>query len=257
MAQKPQSTPIGAGATPASSSFWLKVALAAVCFFLIGATYNAFKLVVRDNVNSHPSVKRDNMLSTHAKDNVFRIVVEGEGGGTGFLVTHPIYGTIVLTNRHICDIDPTPGAIYVLDQDEKVYRSTVRRRADLTDLCIIEPPLEFLAKYGGLSLADRNWVPAQSEFLFVYGHPHLRKLTPVSGTFVNYSWVYADFIPNLTTKTLKVGRSDISIYPGNSGSPVLNYDGQVVGVVFAWEGQRMIALFIPLSSIYEFLEGGM
>jgi S1-C subfamily serine protease len=230
---------------------WRVITLASMSALLLGFNYYvAFK---------DPAVVERELKETHARYNVFRIKVPGRGGGTGFLISDRAYGTVLLTNKHICDMDDgNPDQVFVLDQNNRAYFSTVRRKATLTDLCIIEPPQEFLAKYGGLTLAEDGTVPAENEVLFVYGHPNLRPLTASSGAFVNHSWIPADWMsPVLDVKNLWVGRADIVIQPGNSGSPVLNESGEVVGIVFAHEGPSFIALFIPLEDIRKFLDGGM
>ncbi len=243
-----------AGATPASSSsrldMLLKVALAVTCFLLIGATWNTFRYF-----NAQQEIV-EQRLNVEAKANVFRITVAGRGGGTGFLIKDPRFGILIMTNKHICDMDPE-DKIFVLDQDDVQYLSTVRRKAKQTDLCIIEPPQELLAKFGGLSLAPNGTKPEYGAPLFVYGHPGLRKLTSSSGPFINEAWVPRFSDDHIEAPTLKVARADIVIYPGSSGSPVLNEDGLVVGTIFGYEGRKHIALYVPLNEMIEFLSGGL
>ena len=45
------------------------------------------------------------------------------------------------------------------------------------------------------------------------------------------------------------------VYRGNSGSPVLKHDGQVIGVVFATlehETHGKVGLFIPIDTYYTY-----
>ncbi len=252
----PTTPPNGAATAPSSSSKtdrYLRYALIAVCFMLIGATKHAFDEVKWFNAQS--AIREQSLKQTHAKQNVFRITTD-RGGGTGYLIKDPRFGIVILTNKHICDMDPA-DEIFVLDQDDAVYYSKIRRKARLTDLCLIETPQELLTKYEGLSLAPDGTKLEYAETLYVYGHPGLRKLTGSSGPFVNESWVPRFSDDHIEAPTLRIGRSDIVIYPGSSGSPVLNKDGQVVGTVFGYEGQNHIALFVPLREMIEFLSGGM
>lgn len=244
---------VNGGAMPPapSDNKWLKRALFVICILLIGATYN----VQQKYFNALPEVREQVFKGKYAKENVFRIYSEMGGGGTGFLVQDWRFGIVVLTNRHICDIEK--AGIFVLDQDGIRYLTTVRRIAKLTDLCLLEPPQELLAKYGGLSLADDAFKPVKNEALYVYGHPGLRKLTSSSGPFVNESWIPRITEDHIDAATMRVGRADIVIYPGSSGSPVLNSEGKVVGTIFAFEGKNHIALYVPLREMVEFLSGGM
>lgn len=247
--------PAKAGATPARSSTdkFLRYALALVSFALVGASWNAYNQFKW--FNSKQEVVEQELKQTRAVENVFRIFA-GRGGGTGYLIQDWRFGIVVMTNRHICDIRPDEG-IFVLDQDGIQYLSKVRRIAKLTDLCLLEPPQELLAKFKGLSLAPDAYKPQSYESLFVYGHPGLRKLTSSSGPFINESWIPKISQDHIDADTMRVGRTDIVIYPGSSGSPVLNAKGEVIGTIFAFEGRNHIALYVPLREMIEFLSGGM
>lgn len=231
----------------------LKIALAIVCLALVGATWNTYEQFKW--FNAQPEVREQELKQTHAKENVFRITTN-RGGGTGYMVKDARFGIVIVTNKHICDMDPEDG-IFVLDQDGAQYLSKIRRKARLTDLCLIETPQELLSKYEGLTLAPDGTTPEKYETLYVYGHPGLRKLTGSSGPFVNESWVPRFSDDHIDAPTLRIGRADIVIYPGSSGSPVLNDRGDVVGTVFGYEGANHIALYIPLREMIEFLSGGM
>lgn len=244
----------GAATAPRSpfsvSDTFLKYALAATCLLLIGASANTYRYF-----NARSEIREQELKRSHAAANVFRIYA-GRGGGTGYLIQDWRFGIVVLTNRHICDIRPEEG-IFVLDQDGIQYLSKVRRIAKLTDLCLLEPPQELLAKFKGLTLAPDAFKPSSYETLFVYGHPGLRKLTSSSGPFVNESWIPKITEDHIDADTMRVGRADIVIYPGSSGSPVLNAKGEVIGTIFAYEGPSRIALYVPLREMIEFLSGGM
>nr|WP_156422753.1 trypsin-like serine protease [Bacillus sp. FJAT-29937] len=46
------------------------------------------------------------------------------------------------------------------------------------------------------------------------------------------------------------------IYNGNSGSPVINLEGRVIGVVFALTTKDQIGLAIPIEKVLEKLPEG-
>lgn len=251
---------LGRATRPNSSASYLKVAaLLAVLLLLVGFSYQTYQLA------AHTTAITEQDLEQSARENVFRIMVItpfGISGGTGYLAKTKANGVVLLTNKHICDINPEDG-IFILDQESTQYLSKVRRKAAQTDLCLLEPPAQFLAKYQGLSLASESGGIQlnEGEVVYVYGHPGLRPLTGTSGPFLNESWIPTIEGGDLAVDTLKIGRADVVIYPGSSGSPVLNEDGLVVGTIFAYEGSRpggkSMALFIPLDVMIEFLNGGM
>lgn len=194
-----------------------------------------------------------------ARSAVFKVTVQsvfGVSGGTGYLIRSETYGVVVLTNKHICNIETRDG-VFTLEQADRLYYTKIRRKATKTDLCILEPPEEFLATSKGLSLAPRGHLTAPGEGLYVYGHPGLRRLTYSAGIFINYLWAPVQGDEVIEADKLHIGRADIQIYPGSSGSPVMNDAGEVVGTIFAYEVASQMGLFIPLSDMNEFLDGGL
>ena len=61
-------------------------------------------------------------------------------------------------------------------------------------------------------------------------------------------------VVNICVRTLDSQPVTASIYPGNSGSPVFNKYGNVVGVAFA-SNEFSRGYIIPLSFVVNFLEG--
>ncbi len=58
---------------------------------------------------------------------------------------------------------------------------------------------------------------------------------------------------SICLRQLKSILTTLGIYPGNSGSPVVNKYGNLVGVVFAGNNQTNYGYVIPLKQVREFL----
>jgi S1-C subfamily serine protease len=189
------------------------------------------------------------------------------GGGTGFLLATRIVVNekIVVTNRHVCEAGAeyveqmtdgadTDGAdFFILRQKERYWMVKRLAVSEETDLCLLSVPSEVGTSASGLPLGNAE--PTMGEQVIVYGHPFLRPLTRNEGTALN---IFED--PMDLERTLKgippmrIGRMDFIIMPGNSGSPLLNQNKEVVGVVFAMEVATKNGLYLPLNDLKRFLK---
>ncbi len=174
-------------------------------------------------------------------------------GGTGFLLETKNYGKMIITNKHVCETLDEENTIHVLEQGNAVYAAHQIAKSKLTDLCIIKAPKEVADTRVGLQLADTDIKP--NEQVYVYGHPFLRPLTSYMGAYINTSTEPIGFEGVFDpSHVMEIGRLNFMVFPGNSGSPLLNAAGRVVGVIFAMEGGSRNGLFVPLSALRRFIE---
>ena len=164
---------------------------------------------------------------------VFRL--KGENGhGTGFIVAPSGH---VITNAHVIKNSPilegTLGHSPVLFELEPISDGALID-LDLALLSIIDAP-----SIPGLKLA--NDVPDIGEEVFILGHPkHLgQSLTRATISKINPQEI----------------QLNTTLNPGNSGGPVVNASGEVIGVVsYLIEDVQGMAFAVRLETIQSFLK---
>jgi S1-C subfamily serine protease len=166
-------------------------------------------------------------------------VLNKEGGvGTGFAIKARSGKPVIVSNRHVCDMSKTKE-IFFEKQSGQDYHTLILERSNKTDLCVMDA----LDKFKGLRLSPQ---PNVHKPIQVLGHPFGWPLKHTFGYIFN-----RDVIDVPYGKTIKYIDSYFStalVGPGNSGSPVVNEDGDVLAVVYALEGAT--SFMIP----YEYLK---
>jgi len=213
------------------------------------------------------------------------VSIYGErSGGTGFHVQTKSGKTVIMTNNHICNLASSNEELTVVDRSGKKHIRKVLFRHKFHDLCMVEP----LEKLSGLATAMSTYV---GEIAGIIGHPGLRPLSLSRGEIIgslNISLIVGEnlsedrcFGTNYTTEQIvaklklppmlgmmlyaqgiyticfaenlnSVMFNGIS-YGGNSGSPVVNVFGNVVGVLYAGGKHSTDAYLVPLPILQEFL----
>jgi S1-C subfamily serine protease len=187
-----------------------------------------------------------------------------ESGGTGFAVKGASGEDYIMTNRHVCGVG-TAGLVKIKFHDGTFLYKRIKHIDKVHDLCLIEG-------VKGLKPLDIGKDLGVGEFLYVVGHPALRPLTVSSGEYIGredielaaevetreacsgrvlelppiYRFIYGvEFLCLLKYESMV---TTAVIYGGNSGSPVVNRWGQLIGVAFAGnveqEHNNYIKLFL-------------
>jgi serine protease Do len=144
------------------------------------------------------------------------------GQGTGFFISDDGY---LITNQHVVEGATT---VYVCMPSLKhpKCKAKVIGSDVCTDIALLKVELEEGYKAPYLKLADSNQARLGEPILSI-GNPlfHVLHSTVTMGVLSNLD---RDLWSNGSRRTFQV---DAAIYGGNSGSPILNLDGEVLGVV--------------------------
>jgi serine protease Do len=167
-------------------------------------------------VSIHVFFKQENGLQNPQNpENQFK--QPSQGGGSGFLVSA---NGIVITNNHV--VDNATGGIMVLVGEEKYPAKIIGKDAKIDIAMLkIEPKNGEVFQY--VSLADSDKLKV-GQFVVVIGSPfgldHTVTVGVVSAKDRNIGiGPYDEFI-----------QTDAAINRGNSGGPMFNIDGKVVGM---------------------------
>jgi len=141
------------------------------------------------------------------------ITVE-QKSGTGFNIDP---GGIIITNYHVIEDAMNMSITF---PDGKVYRADHWSSRPESDLAVISLQAENLPA----APVDFSNLPAPGDKIRVVGNPLEMNNILVEGQVLQYL--------KIKDRQGRIFSIDAPIYPGNSGSPVYDMDGQVVGVVF-------------------------
>lgn len=187
--------------------------------------------------------------------------INERGGGTGFLTRGKSGKPVIVTNWHVCSL----GAEMNASRDREFQEIIVKTlEADpIHDLCIMEgvPGVP-------LPIGDS---PNRFDSVYILGHPLLRNLTPSQGHFsaevkekimfgLNSDGscppsaeLYIGFNGIGCIMELELQDTTALIAPGNSGSPVTDVAGNVIGVINS-SNSRGQGSMIPLRHLKKLLE---
>lgn len=143
------------------------------------------------------------------------VIVRGHRFGAGAGIVWAADG-LILTNSHVVGRhDPV-----VVLQDNREYKSRLLARDPDVDLALLS-----VEATGLIPLTPASVSPRVGEMVFAFGHPWGQRNTVTRG--IVSALVSAQ---NRRGEKLPVLRSDVPLAPGNSGGPLVNAKGEVVGI---------------------------
>ena len=143
------------------------------------------------------------------------VVVRGRRYGAGAGIVWDANG-LILTNNHVVG----RHLPVVLLQDDREYESKLVARDPDVDLALLS-----IEATGLTPLRPAAVSPRVGEMVFAFGHPWGQRNTVTRG--IVSALVSAQ---NRRGEKLPIVRSDATLAPGNSGGPLINAKGEVIGI---------------------------
>lgn len=241
-----------------SDSYWKKVSVLLVIAFLAGASIGSSAIYIfdigRDVKVVRPEYEIPDSLDNSSKvfsglylnvsDSVVSIKVQtetGDGQGSGFV--YDDNGHIV-TNQHV--IDGATDIEVVFSNGDRVSSTLVGadKYSDIAVLKVSDMPDRMGFSARPLELSDSSkLVPGQQ--VVAIGNPFglagsiTHGIVSATGRLLSTRGGYS--IPNVV-------QTDAPLNPGNSGGPLLNMRGEVVGVNRAKEGDN-VGFAVPSNKV--------
>jgi serine protease Do len=155
------------------------------------------------------------------------------GVGSGFIIES---NGLILTNAHVVE---GANTIYVTLTDKREFKAKLLGMDKRTDVAVVKIDVRDLPR---LPLGDSSRVRV-GEWVLAIGSPFGLENTVTAGIVSAKSRDTGDYLPFIQT--------DVAVNPGNSGGPLLNTAGQVIGInsqIFSRSGGYMgISFAIPID----------
>jgi len=193
-------------------------------------------------------------------------------GGTGFAIKAPSGRILTVTNAHVCEVAQNGKAAARWDNGRYTNLDVLEVDAK-HDLCLLS------GLPGGIEGLEMAWNDAQiNDPVYVIGHPLLYPNTYSEGLVRDRTDIFIvkkqyvedeqecsdldlkyKVYPSVFGDVAVCGEEfdsfgmSAKIMPGNSGSPVFNMKGKVVGVVFAGDNRTGDGSYVPLEHLERIL----
>lgn len=214
-------------------AFWLIAA--AMVFNIFALVPQTFSVPAIDFLLTSAKLSVQDDIQTYKK--AVTVIDAGDSKGTGFAISGD--GTII-TNHHVVEGE---DSVTVAFPDDGLFSGEVVETYPSVDLAVLDVKGQGLPH---LDLADKTEFEANESIYFI-GNPLRFNGIVNKGNVIDYI--------QLSDWKKPVVMLEAPVYRGNSGSPVINQEGNVIGVVFATlnhDTQGRVGLFIPIDYFYDY-----
>jgi serine protease Do len=171
---------------------------------------------------------------------------EEVGGGSGFLVSSD---GLIVTNKHVVDQKNATYAVYT--NDGKKYTATVVARDPVLDIALIKITPAAGAVFPYLTLGNSDTLQLGQSVIAIGNALGEYRNTVSVGVVSGLARSITAGDESGNSEVLdQVIQTDAAINPGNSGGPLLDLNGNVIGVnVAVAEGSQSIGFALPINSV--------
>ncbi|PIC65226.1 serine protease [Sporosarcina sp. P13] len=215
--------------------FWIMAMTLAISTFSI--MFQIYSIPAIEFLKTSSTLSKNLHIAEYKKSIV--IVATGDSKGTGYSISDD--GTI-LTNYHV--IEGNKSVLVSFPKGER-FTATVTKTFPSIDMAVINVNGEDLPH---LTLADETHF-YDHEPITIIGNPLSFSGIANQGNTIDYIQ-----LPDWENPVVMI---KAPVYRGNSGSPVINENGEVIGTIFATLDEKShgkVGLFIPIDLYYDAME---
>jgi len=176
----------------------------------------------------------------------------GETGGAGVVLSRG-GEPVVVTNAHVARGRPGER-VHVVGHDRVAYPAVIERMDSRRDLALLALDPRLVSGMGTPSpavLGDTSTL-RPGHLLIAVGHPFGLANAVTAGVVQSLGPIPAELERAIGRQGLSWIQADISLAPGNSGGPLCDVEGRVVGINTMVAGG--LALAVPAAEIRAFLQ---
>lgn len=216
-------------------AFWL-IAIA-MLFNVFALLPQTFSIPAIEFIKTSARLSMQDDIQTYKEAVV--VIETPDSKGTGFSINE---NGRIITNHHVVEGEET---VTIAFPEHGLLQGTVVANFPEVDLAIVETDGENLPY---LNLAEETTFTENEEIYFI-GNPLRFNGIANEGEIIDYT--------QLASWNLPVLMIQAPVYRGNSGSPIITKDGDVIGVIFATLNHSehgRVGLFVPIDYLYDSLE---
>lgn len=172
----------------------------------------------------------------------FGQIQKSKSSGTGFIITSD---GLIITNKHV--VSDESASYSVFTSDGKEYKAEVKAKDPLNDIAFVKINAKNLPT---VELGDSDALKVGQTVVAIGNALGQYQNTVTSGVISAIGRAVPVSDERSSDVLENVIQTDAAINPGNSGGPLINLDGQVVGINTAIDSSgQLIGFAIPINTV--------